>query len=163
MVVASVSVALVVAGLCLMLRLYMGRTAEDVLQPGEQVVIGELRDPLPGNAFLACPPGFCAATGAASPEFAISRERLEAAFDDMLANEINIVPVAYEAERHCLVVIQHTPLLQFPDIVTIEFIALAADRSTLALYSRARYGRSDFGTNRRRVLRWLNRLKPLAG
>ena len=81
----------------------------------------------------------------------------------MLANEINIVPVAYEAERHRLVVIQHTPLLQFPDIVTIEFIALAADRSTLALYSRARYGRSDFGTNRRRVLRWLNRLKPLAG
>jgi hypothetical protein len=162
MIVTSVSVALVLAGLSLMLRLYMGRAAEDALQPGEHVVIGELRDPLPGNTFLVCPPGFCAATGAASPEFPIPRERLEVAFDDMLSGEINIVPVAYEAERHRLVVIQHTPLLRFPDIVTIEFLALADDRSTLAIFSQARYGRSDFGTNRRRVLRWLGRLKRVA-
>ena len=52
---------------------------------------------------------------------------------------------------------------RFPDLVTVEFVALAPDRSSLALYSRARYGRSDFGVNRRRVLRWLSRLQQIAG
>jgi len=145
------------------LRLYMGRAAEDTLQPGERVVIEELRDPIPGNAFLACPTGFCAATAAPAPEFAISRERLEAAFNDMMAGETNVVAVEDEPERHRRVVIQHTPLLRFPDIVAVEFIAIGADRSTLAIYSRARYGKGDFGTNRRRVLRRLDRLKQIAG
>ena len=49
------------------------------------------------------------------------------------------------------------------DPVTVEFVALAPDRSSLALYSRARYGRSDFGVNRGRVLRWLSRLQQIAG
>lgn len=161
MIVKLVVAAVVLAGLGLAVRLAMGRSAEDRLLPKERVVIGELRDPLPGNSFLACPPGYCAATGAASPEFAISLERLEAAFDDMLAGEIYVVAVADEPERHRRVVIQHTPMLRFPDIVTIEFVALGPDRSSVALYSRARYGISDFGTNRRRVLRWLSRLERL--
>ena len=67
-----------------------------------------------------------------------------------------------ETAQHRLVVIQHTPLLRFPDIIAVEFVALAADRSSVAVYSRARYGKGDFGTNRKRVLTWLSEVEPWA-
>ncbi|MBV8776044.1 MAG: DUF1499 domain-containing protein, partial [Alphaproteobacteria bacterium] len=74
-----------------------------------------------------------------------------------------VVIVAAEPERGRLTVIQHTPLLHFPDVVTAEFVALGAERGGIAVYSRARYGSGDFGTNRKRVVDWLGKLQKLAG
>jgi uncharacterized protein (DUF1499 family) len=156
-------VVLAMAGLALAVRLYMERAAEDTLRPGERVAIRVLRDPLPGNSFLACPPDYCAATAAPSPIFALPAGRLEQDWRQMLASEAGIVIVADEPAQHRLVVIQHTPLLQFPDIVTAEFVALDNDRSGVAVYSKSRYGSGDFGTNRKRVLGWLDRLRQQAG
>ncbi len=39
-----------------------------------------------------------------------------------------------------------------------DFTALGKDRSTLAIYSRSVYGRSDFGANEGRITDWLARL-----
>lgn len=156
-------VVLVAAGLGLATRLYMGRAAEDTLQPGERIAIHGLRDPLPGNSFLACPPDYCAAAAAPSPIFALSADRLEQSWRQMLASEPGIVIADDEPAQRRLVVIQHTRLLQFPDIVTAEFLALDGDRSGVAVYSKSRYGSGDFGTNRRRVLAWLDRLRQQAG
>lgn len=161
MLIILLVAALVLAGLGLTLRLYMGRAAEDVLRPGERVAIADLRDPIPGNAFLACPPGYCTATAAPSPIFAVSVERLADYFGEVIAGESGIVRVAGETAPHRLVLIQHSLLLRFPDVITIEFVALDAERSSLAIYSRARYGRGDFGVNRKRVLRWLSRLEQM--
>ena len=36
-------------------------------------------------------------------------------------------------------------------------------RSSVAIFSRARYGKADFGTNRKRVLAWLDRLRGAIG
>ncbi len=155
-------VLLVVAGLGLTVRLYMDRAAEDRLQPGERIDIRELRDPIPGNAFLVCPPDYCRAASAPSPVFALPMERLAQLWNQMIAAEPHVVIVADEPAARRQVVIQHTPLLRFPDIVTVEFTALGADRSSLAIYSHARYGVGDFGTNRRRVLDWLGRIESLA-
>jgi hypothetical protein len=162
MILKLFAAGLVLAGLGLALRLYMGRTAEDALGPSERIDIRELRDPIPGNAFLACPPGYCRATAAPSPILALPVERLSRLWDAMITEEPHIVIVADEPAEHRLAVIQHTPLLRFPDIVTVEFVALDAGRSSVAIYSRARYGSGDFGTNRRRVLAWLGRLEQLA-
>ncbi len=163
MLIGLAVVALVVAGLGLAVRLYLSRDAEIALAPGERVVIRELRDPLPGNSFLACPPDYCAATAAPSPVFALPVERLADAWRRMLAAEPEVFPVASDPQAQRFTVIQRTRLLHFPDIVTVEFVALGPDRSSLAVYSRARYGRGDFGANRKRVLRWLSELPPLAG
>lgn len=152
-----------VAALGLAVRLYMGRAAEDTLRPSERVVIQELRDPLPGNSFLACPPNYCAATAAASPFFAFRVDRLEQAWRQVLAAEPGIVIVSDEPAQPRLVAIQHTQLLRFPDIVTAEFVTLDGDQSSIAVYSKSRYGSGDFGTNRRRVVAWLGRLRQLAG
>jgi uncharacterized protein (DUF1499 family) len=163
MLVGLAAVALLLAGLGLAVRLFMGRAAEDALRPDERIVIRELHDPIPGNAFLACPPGYCAATAAPSPVFALPRDRVATAAGAMIAAEPGVVTVESAPDRSRLVVIQHTLLLRFPDIVTIDFVALGPDRSSLAIYSRARYGRGDFGANRRRVLAWLGRLEKIAG
>ena len=154
-IAAAVVPLLTAAGM----RLYMGRPAEDRLRPGERVVIAELPPPLPGNAFLVCPAGYCAVAAAAgAPEFAISAARLQQCWRQLLAGERHVAEMAAEPQAQRIVYIAHTPLLRFPDIVTVEFVALAAERSCLAVYSRARYGRADFGINRRRVEAWLRRL-----
>jgi hypothetical protein len=160
MLISLLAVTLVVTGGAVALRLYMGRAAEDELRPDERIVISELRDPIPSNAFLACPPGYCAATAASSPVFALPVERLSELWIEMIARKPHVVTVFNETAQHRLVVIQHTPLLRFPDIIAVEFVALAADRSSVAVYSRARYGKGDFGINRKRVLTWLSEVEP---
>ena len=154
---------LVVAALGLGLRLYMGRAAEDRLRPGEDVAIADLRGPLPQNGFLACPAGYCRIEpGMVSPVFAIDADRLRQLWTEMLRSEGGIVTLVIQPERRRLVLVQHSALLRFPDVITVEFVALEPDRSSLALYSRARYGHLDFGVNRRRVETWLARLQQLA-
>ncbi len=58
-------------------------------------------------------------------------------------------------------VIQRSRVFRFPDIVTVEVLPLDDARSTLAIYSRSRYGRRDFGVNRDRVEAWLARLEAM--
>jgi uncharacterized protein (DUF1499 family) len=50
-------------------------------------------------------------------------------------------------------------VLNFPDLVTVQVEAVAADRSNLVIWSRSVYGRSDFGVNRKRTLGWLTALQ----
>ena len=152
------------SALVLGLRLYFGRIAEDRLRPGEDIAIAALREPLPPNAFLACPEGYCAlAEAAPSPVFALSADQLTAYWAETIIDEPRLVQIAAEPEQRRSVWLQRSAVFGFPDLVTVEFVALAPDRSSLALYSRARYGRSDFGVNRGRVLRWLSRLQQIAG
>jgi uncharacterized protein (DUF1499 family) len=155
-------VALALIGLGLAVRLYMSRSGEDRLRAGEAIDIRQLREPIPGNAFLACPPDYCRATAASSPIFSLPAARLVQLWTQMMTGEPRIVIVTDEPQQHRLVIIQRTPLLRFPDIVTVEFVAIDDNRSSLAVYSRARYGSGDFGTNRRRVLAWLGRIEQLA-
>jgi uncharacterized protein (DUF1499 family) len=155
-------VALALVGLGLAVRLYMSRSGEDRLRAGEAIDIRQLRDPIPGNAFLACPPDYCQAMAAPSPIFSLPAARLVQLWTQMMTGEPRIVIVTDEPQQHRLVIIQRTPLLRFPDIVTVEFVAIDDNRSSLAVYSRARYGSGDFGTNRRRVLAWLGRIEQLA-
>jgi uncharacterized protein (DUF1499 family) len=145
------------------LRFYMGRVAESRLRPGEDQPLAALHGTLPGNAFLACPPGYCRVDGAAaSPVFATDADRLYWAFVRLATGEPRIAIVTDDPRRRRVALIQRSALFRFPDIVIAEIVKEGAERSSLALYSRARYGRYDFGANRRRVADWLGRLRSLA-
>jgi uncharacterized protein (DUF1499 family) len=155
---------LIASVLVLGLRVYFGRTGEDRLRSGEDIAISTLRGPMAPNAFLGCPAAYCAVPEVApSPIFAVSADRLAEYWAEMIAAETNVVQIVAAPEQQRSVWIQRSQLFRFPDLVTVEFVALAPDRSSLALYSRARYGRYDFDVNRRRVLRWLSRLQQIAG
>lgn len=150
----AVSLGLVIAGLAL--RIYMGREAEDHLASSEAVSITALHSPLPRPSFLACPPTYCPAGEAiASPIFRLPLDRLQAYWTEVISPEKGLVPVAADPDKGRFVYIQHSPTLRFPDVITVEFVRLGSDRSGIAIYSRSRYGKLDFGKNRKRVERWL--------
>ena len=66
----------------------MGSDAEDRVTLGEDVSISERRSPLPKSSFLACPPGYCAASEAiTSPVFDIPWDRLREYWMEMIAGE----------------------------------------------------------------------------
>jgi uncharacterized protein (DUF1499 family) len=161
---ALAALLLIAAVVIVGLRIYFGRAAENALRPGEDVAITGFRGPVPENAFLACPPGYCAVKdAAASPVFNIPVDRLEGYWNEIVDLEPRLTPVETEPHHHGSVYIEHSALFRFPDVITVELVTLAPDRSSLAIYSRSRYGRSDFGVNRRRVLRWLSRLQRMVG
>jgi uncharacterized protein (DUF1499 family) len=149
----------VVIGLAL--RLYLDRPAEDRLDPGEAVSVAELRQPLARPSFLACPPGYCTAADMTSPVFDMPWDQLREYWKEMIA-ETPTVLVVSEFEHRRAVYIQHSPIFRFPDIITVEFVALAPERSSVAIYSRSRYGGYDFAKNRKRVERWLFLLQEVA-
>lgn len=156
-----VTLALVISGLAL--RIYMGREAEDHLAGSEAVSITALRSPLPRPSFLACPPDYCAVPEAvSSPVFALSSDRLHAFWTEVISSEKRMVLITADADSGRFVYIQHSPTFRFPDIITVEFVRLGADRSSIAIYSRSRYGDLDFGKNRKRVERWLALLERVA-
>jgi uncharacterized protein (DUF1499 family) len=157
-----VAIIITIVVLGAVLRFRMDRAAENRLYPGEDIAIADLRAPLPENAFLACPPNHCAITTALpSPSFAVGADRLYEAWGRVVASEPHTVTVDADEARHRFVAIQHSAVFRFPDIIIAEFVALGPGRSSLAVYSHARYGRSDFGVNRRRVEAWLAKLRQL--
>jgi uncharacterized protein (DUF1499 family) len=52
-------------------------------------------------------------------------------------------------------------VLRFPDLLRAQIVALGAERSSLILDSRSRFGCWDLGVNRRRVLCWVHDLQQL--
>jgi uncharacterized protein (DUF1499 family) len=159
-ITALVATVLALAVLGLGVRIYLGRDAEDRLAPGEAVSMSELRAPLPKTSFLACPPGYCqAAEAVTSPVFNVPWERLREYLIEMISAEKRIVAVVADPWR--FVYIQHSQLFRFPDIITVEFVPLDSTRSSIAVYSRSRYGEYDFATNRKRVEKWLALLQKM--
>ena len=107
------------------------------------------------NDFLAATPGFTAAApdltlapGAAATDWL-------AALDAVAMSEPRVERLAGSPATGRITWVQRSAVFGFPDYVTAE-----ADASGRAVWSRARYGRSDLGVNRARVERWLARPTP---
>ncbi len=112
------------------------------------------------NQFLVCPPGFCAAKPhMLSPTFAGPADALRRRWMKMLAAQPRIESGAADEVAMQYDYIQRSGLMSFPDSITVRFIPLTPDSSTLAIYSRSHYGRSDFGVNETRVRTWLGALE----
>ena len=140
-----------------------GPRAENRLAPSEAVSIAELHSPLPKPGFLFCPSGYCpAAEAIASPVFPMPWERLHEYWTEVISGEKRVETIAAEPDNRRFVYIQHSPTFRFPDIITVEFVQLGPNRSSIAIYSRSRYGHYDFGKNRKRVGKWLALLEKVA-
>ena len=147
----------------LAVRIYMGREAENRLAPSEAVNLSELYSPLPKAGFLFCPSGYCpAAEAIASPVFPMPWERLREYWTEVISGEKRVETIVADPDERRFVYIQHSPTFRFPDIVTVEFVQLGPNRSSIAIYSRSRYGHYDFGKNRKRVGKWLALLEKMA-
>lgn len=66
--------------------------------------------------------------------------------------------VLLHADNVQLEYVQRSWLFRFPDYISVQLIEMGKERSSLALLSRSKYGHYDFGVNRKRVKRLLERL-----
>ncbi len=108
------------------------------------------------NRYLVCPENYCAAPpDAISPVFDISVEALRERWKAMLQRQPRITQARADETGLQHDFVQRSRFFRFPDSITVRFIPLPDNRSTLAVYSRSHYGRDDFGVNRDRVEAWL--------
>ncbi len=110
------------------------------------------------NQHLVCPPGRCVGAHEESPVFDMPVGELRDRWRAMAAGRPRVRLLAETEDGLQADYVQRSARFRFPDIITVRFIPLAAEQSTLAVYSRSLYGHSDLGVNRARVESWLAEL-----
>ncbi len=122
----------------------------------EDIDFATLRLPDAPNRYLACPEHYCAAPpDRISPVFDMPVAALRGRWKKMLQNQPRITQARADETDLQHDIVQRSRFFRFPDSITVRFIPLPGERSTLAIYSRSHYGRDDFGVNRERVTAWL--------
>ncbi len=86
-------------------------------------------------------------------------EALGQAWRELAAAQPRVTLLVESADRLQLDYLQRSVHFRFPDIITVRFIALSPAESSIAIYSRSLYGKSDFGVNRKRIENWLELLR----
>lgn len=109
------------------------------------------------NQFLMCPPGLCdAVPHAESPVFEVPVEDLRDRWRSVVGAQPRVALLREDGAQSDYV--ERSKRFRFPDIVTVRFVSLAPSKSTLAIFSRSLYGKSDLGVNRKRIEAWMARL-----
>ena len=112
------------------------------------------------NSFRMAPPGSTdQPIDEASPIYSENALVLAQAFDEFALRQRATVRIAGLPPDLMMTYVQRTEKLKFPDYVSVKFIELEDGNSTIAVYSRSRYGYADQGVNEARVKRWVNTLR----
>lgn len=108
------------------------------------------------NCCLACPAYWNRSDRDLTvPVFAVPVERLREAVIAVAGRQPRTQMLHLDRDAGQAEFEQRSRVLRFPDRLTAAFESLGCNRSSLAIFSRARYGYWDFGVNRRRVEYWL--------
>jgi uncharacterized protein (DUF1499 family) len=128
--------------------------AQGLPQP-QPIDMQRIERPASPNTALAAPAGFAPPPDVVTPTYPMPAARLYDAVRAMAAAQPHTFLAAdYAAERQTHWVVR-SAVFNFPDLVTAQVSDAGADSSTLVLYSRSVYGRSDLGVNRQRLDSWL--------
>jgi uncharacterized protein (DUF1499 family) len=116
------------------------------------------------NQYLVCPLELCRATPhLASPVFNASLEELRGAWFRVVELQPRVTLLSSDTNADQYEYQDLTPVIHFPDTVTVRLLPANEGRATLAIYSRSHYGHSDLGVNRRRVQSWMEQLSQELG
>ena len=91
-----------------------------------------------------------------APVYTQSSSEVAAAFDEFVRAEANVEVLAGSTADGFVTYVQRSTLFGFPDYMSVKFIDRPDGGSTIAIFSRARYGRSDLDVNEKRVTRWVD-------
>lgn len=113
------------------------------------------------NQYLMLPEGFesSATPDDRSPVFAVAGATLSAALKRVALAEARTEMLSADDDAGAYEFVQRSAVFRFPDFISVKIVPAGEGHSTLAIYSRAKVGYSDFGVNRKRVERWLTALK----
>lgn len=101
--------------------------------------------------------------GGDAPVFDVTAAELARAFDAMATAQPGTYRLAGAPDALWATYVQRSRLMRYPDYISVKFVEEGPGRSSLAIYSRSRFGWSDGGVNRARVNRWLARLAERLG
>jgi uncharacterized protein (DUF1499 family) len=119
----------------------------------------QLSLPKTPNFYLICPPNFCNAhANQYSPEFNVNVKELESRSLSLIAQQPRVNLISSQAAKHQYQFVQRSLIFRFPDYIDVQFIPVSQDKSTLAMFSRSKYGHSDLGVNKKRLQKWLELL-----
>ncbi len=94
-----------------------------------------------------------------APVYTANPTLMAKAFDDFVLRQPKTIRIAGSVEEGWMTYVQRSERLNFPDYISVKFIDLNGGRSTVAIYSRSRFGYSDMGVNAARVNGWLASLR----
>lgn len=116
-----------------------------------------LKRPRTPNTFLMAPEGLCkqAKVDMAAPVYDVPAATLRNELLRVIIAQPRVSHMLADEAEHYDDFVVRSALFRFPDLVAIQTIEVGKKKSTLALYSRSVYGRSDLGVNRKRSLAWL--------
>jgi uncharacterized protein (DUF1499 family) len=117
--------------------------------------IARIERPATPNTALAAPAGFAPAPDIVTPLYPVTAERLYGTVRNVALAAPRTFLAAEYPDRLQLHFVARSAVFNFPDLVLVQVAAAGPDASTLVLYSRSVYGRSDLGVNRKRVEAWL--------
>ena len=98
-----------------------------------------------------------------APIFTGNIQEIARAFDTFVLSQKDTTRIAGSVEQLWMTYVQRTPRLKIPDYISVKFIPLElADKSTVAIFSRSRFGNGDMGVNEGRVTAWMTSLDAFA-
>lgn len=89
-----------------------------------------------------------------APVFGVDAAALAASFDAVARGDDRVDVVAGSAAAGFVTYVQRSKIFGFPDFVSVKFVDVPGG-SSLSIFSRARYGKSDLDVNEKRVNRWV--------
>ncbi len=110
-----------------------------------------LERPASPNTALAAPPGFQPHPDIVTRVYMVPADALYSAIRAVAAAQPRTYLAASYDDRRQAHYVVRSAVFNFPDLVTVE----VGGDSTLVLWSRSVYGRSDLGVNARRLTAWL--------
>jgi hypothetical protein len=110
------------------------------------------------NDFLVLPPED-GAGDISGPIFDIPAQDLADRFSEVLADEARLSRLAGNLTEGFATYVVRSRWVGWPDYVSVLIEPVGENRSTIAIWSRARFGYSDMGVNEERVRRWLEALQ----
>ena len=91
-----------------------------------------------------------------APIYNMSTTQLAQKIDAMF--KVSGIPIAGDIHDNFATYIFRSQAFGFPDYLSIRLIEIDGTHTTMAIYSRLRFGKKDFGVNRKRVERILELL-----
>ena len=99
------------------------------------------------NQFFAAPAGFVSVAKpmAVVPAYSVSVDTLAAEFRAVALASKRVTVVNEDTTQRQIDIVQRSALFKFPDTITVQFVQQGEAQSSLAIYSRAKFGISDLG------------------
>ena len=115
--------------------------------------------PTKPNFYLAAPKGACSVSPQEiTPSFSENVANLKERLNATILNTPRVSVWYEEPTKNQYGFIARSKLFRFPDFIEVQYLALDDKLSSVIIYSRAKYGYSDLGVNKKRIQTWLETL-----